>query len=403
MKRRVVCTGLGLVTPVGCDRATTWAAIKAGTPGIRYLQETFPDIDVRIGGEVLDFEPVPGDERWERYIQFALKATDECLADAGLEITPDLAPRAATVVGSSKGGLKSLVVVHTCMLEGKLCPPDLFTNFLPNMPAAAVAARTGALGPVATSVAACATGAHCVIMGTNYVREGKADVALVGSTDASIIRPMVAGFNNMRLLASDDGDPGAACRPFSRDRTGFGIGEGAGVLCLETLDGARARGAKIYGEIAGTSWGADAYHYTSINPEAGNIARLIRLAIERAGLEPRDVGYLNAHGTGTLQNDALESAAIRQAFGPAAGSVAVSSTKSMIGHLLGGAGSVEMAFSLLALRDNFAPPTINLRVPDPECDLDYVPDVGREISTDASLSLSTGFGGQIGVIVARRV
>ena len=256
MKRRVVCTGLGLVTPVGCDRATTWAAIKAGTPGIRYLQETFPDIDVRIGGEVLDFEPVPGDERWERYIQFALKATDECLADAGLEITPDLAPRAATVVGSSKGGLKSLVVVHTCMLEGKLCPPDLFTNFLPNMPAAAVAARTGALGPVATSVAACATGAHCVIMGTNYVREGKADVALVGSTDASIIRPMVAGFNNMRLLASDDGDPGAACRPFSRDRTGFVIGEGAGVLCLETLDGARARGAKIYGEIAGTSWGA---------------------------------------------------------------------------------------------------------------------------------------------------
>ncbi|KPJ71853.1 MAG: hypothetical protein AMS14_08900 [Planctomycetes bacterium DG_20] len=401
---RVAVTGIGLVTPVGTDRETTWRALCRGKSGIVALgPRDHGRVKGEVAGEVPNFVPPPGTEDLDRYLQMALAAAREAVADARLE--GDLLREAGCVFSSSKGGIETLLTANERWLADKTpYPPETFPRFFMSAPGSAVGADMRLRGPILCPVAACATGLLVLERAAGLIRDGACTTAIAGGTDSSLLQAVFAGFRRLRALAEVQGeDPAAVCRPFDMGRTGFVLAEGAGVLLLEELEQARGRGAFIYGEIAGCAAGADGYHETALDADHSVLPLLITLAMQRAGLAPEDVDYINAHGTGTQQNDLLETMAIKQALGPASKGISISSTKSMIGHLLAAAAIVEAAAVFLAMRDGFVPPTINLTHPDPSCDLDYTPNVGRTRAVRAALNISSGFGGHAAVLAAKQV
>lgn len=410
MKRRVVVTGLGLVTSVGIGVEETWQALLAGKSGIgRITLFDASDFPTQIAAEVKGFDPerfIDKKEarRMDRFVQFGVVATDMAMRQAGFEkpFEGEEAARVATILGSGIGGLATLEDEHkTLLAKGprRLSPffiPMMIVNLLPGN----ISIRWGARGPSWSPVSACATGAHAIGEGFRTIQRGDADVAICGGAEAAITPLGIGGFTAMRAMSTRNDDPQGASRPFDKDRDGFVQGEGAGVLVLEELEHAKKRGANILCEIVGYGANADAFHITAPSDEGAPAC--IRLCLEDGGIHPEEVGYINAHGTSTPLNDANETAAIKKVFGDHARKLAVSSTKSMIGHTLGAAGGIEAVITVLAITRGVLPPTINYTTPDPECDLDYVPNVAREQRVDVALSNSFGFGGTNVVLAFRR-
>ncbi|MBC7241996.1 MAG: beta-ketoacyl-ACP synthase II [Anaerolineae bacterium] len=410
MNRRVVITGLGAVTALGEDVRSLWEAVVAGRSGVRRIQSFDPSgLKTQVAAEVLEFDPArymnrKDVRRLDRSIQFAVNAAGQAIEDAGL-LTDSLdRTRVGVIIGSGIGGIHSLVKSHQVLeTEG----PDRISPFfvpacLADMSAGYVSIQYGFGGPNMAIVTACASGNNAIGEAMRMIRLGLVDVMIAGGTEAAILPLTIAGFDQMGALACSFNDaPERACRPFDRDRAGFVLGEGAGVLVLEALEHAQARGARVYAELVGYGATSDAYHIAAPDPSAQGAIRALRLALEDAGLAPEDVDYINAHGTGTDLNDAMETTAIRQAFGPAADRLMVSSTKAVTGHLLGAAGAVEAIISCLALYHGIVPPTINLDNPDPRCDLDYVPWRARQVPLRAVVSNSFGFGGHNACLVFR--
>lgn len=392
---------MGAVTPVGNCVADSWDAVCAGTPGItrisRFDTEGFA---AQIAGEVKDFDPrqyVDAREvrRMDRFTQYAVAAGQQAMNDSGLGITAQNADRIGVFVGSGIGGIESLESQFAVMAARgpSRLSPFLIPMLLTDTAAGAISIRFGLRGPNLAVVSACATGAHAVGEGAAAIRRGDADAMFCGSSEAAVTPMTIAGFAAMRALSTRNDAPERASRPFEKQRDGFVVGEGAGVLVLESLEHALNRGARIYGEVAGYGATADASHITAPPEDGEGAARAMRNALEQAQLTPQDVQYINAHGTSTPLNDRAETQAIRAVFGEHAETLAVSSTKSMTGHLLGGAGGVESVFCLKAIEDNVIPPTINYDEPDPDCDLDYVPNGARKAVIHAAMNNSFGFGG----------
>ena len=398
--RRVAVTGLGAVTPLGLDVASTWTACRAGTSGV--VPITLFDasaLPTRIAAEIqgFDAEAAVGKKearRTSRCIQIALVAAREAIADSGLDVA-SMAEDVGVLVASGVGGLEFLergsIVLHE---QGvRRVSPFTVPAMIVDMPAGMIAIETGAKGPNLAVVSACASGAHALGEAAEWIRRGDATAVIAGGTEASITNLGIGSFNAMQALSTRNDDPQRATRPFDKDRAGFVIGEGAGILILEEYEHARSRGATIYAELTGYGATADAGHITQPNEDGDGARRSILRALQRAGKRPEDVGYINAHGTSTPLNDSAETRAVKAALGDSASTIPMSSTKSMHGHLLGAAGAVEGVITVCAIRDQFAPPTINLDEPDPECDLDYVPHRGRGARIDFALSTSFGFGG----------
>lgn len=399
-KRRVVVTGLGLITPLGMGVEKTWNALCAGKSGIRRITKFDPSGHTcQIAGEVTDFDPADYIEKKEikkmdTFIHYAVAASQMAVDDAGFKVTPENADRVGVYIGSGIGGLPAIEAFHKVLLEKG--PDRVSPFFIPmviiNLASGQVSIRLGARGPNSCAVTACATGNHCIGDAFRLIERGDADVMIAGGAEAAITPLCVAGFASARALSMRNDEPERASRPFDKERDGFVLGEGAGVLVLEELEVARRRGARIYAEILGYGMTADAYHITAPPEDGHGAVRCMRRALEDAGLPPNAIGYVNAHATSTMA-DRIETNAVKQVFGDHACRLAVSSTKSMTGHLLGAAGGVEAVFSVLAIHRGILPPTINQEVPDPECDLDYVPNVARRAEVHAVLSNSFGFGG----------
>ena len=400
LKRRVVVTGLGLITPLGIGVEKTWNGLCAGKSGIRRITKFDPSSHAcQIAGEVTDFNPADYIEKKEikkmdTFIHYAVGASQMAVDDSGLKVTEENADRVGVYIGSGIGGLPAIEAYHKVLLDKG--PDRVSPFFIPmviiNLASGQVSMRIGARGPNSCAVTACATGNHCIGDAFRIIQHGEADAMVAGGTEAAITPLGVAGFASARALSTRNDDPERASRPFDKERDGFVLGEGAGVLVLEELESARRRGARLYAEILGFGMTADAHHITA-PPEDGNGAvRCMRLALQDAGLPPDAIDYVNAHATSTMA-DRIETTAIKQVFGDHARRVAISSTKSMTGHLLGAAGGIEAVFSILAIQRGVVPPTINQVVPDPECDLDYVPNVARRADVRAVLSNSFGFGG----------
>jgi 3-oxoacyl-[acyl-carrier-protein] synthase II len=407
--RRVAVTGLGAVTPIGNDVDSTWESAVAGRSGIDFIRSfDASEFPARVAGEVKDFDPAglaPAKElrRLERNVLFALAAATEASRDAGLEpLDPD---RTAIVFGSAIGGVVGILEQADVLRERGLerVSPFFLPNVLVDSASGQLAIQLGVRGPNYAVVSACATGSHAVGEAAELIRRGDADVALAGGTEACMHPLILAGFCAMRGLAVEDEHPPRASRPFDATRAGFVMGEGAAVLLLEDMDAARARGARIYAEVLGYGASNDAHHMAQPEPEAVGVAEMMRRALRRAGVEPERVGYVNAHGTSTPLGDAAETRAIKQVFGDHAYELAVSSTKSMTGHCFGAAGAIEAALCALALHHQVLPPTINYEHPDPECDLDYVPNEAREAEIDVALSNAMGLGGHNGCVLLGRV
>jgi 3-oxoacyl-[acyl-carrier-protein] synthase II len=398
--RRVVVTGIGLVTPLGISLEKTWKALCAGESGIARITRFDPtDYPTQIAGEVKDFDPAAFIEKKEikkmdLFIHFAVGAAQLAAEDAGLKVTSENAERVGVYIGSGIGGLSSIETYHKVLQDKG--PDRVSPFFIPmtiiNLASGQVAIRLGARGPNSCAVTACATGNNCIGDAFRLIQRGDADVMVAGGAEAAVTPLGVAGFGAARALSRRNDEPTRASRPFDRDRDGFVLGEGAGVLVLEELEVATRRGARIYAEIVGYGMTADAYHITAPPDNGEGAVRCMELAIRDAGVAKEDIGYINAHGTSTFA-DKVETMAIKQVFGERAYRIPVSSTKSMTGHLLGAAGGIEAAFSVLAIHRSLLPPTINLEHPDPECDLDYVPGRARETSVHVVLSNSFGFGG----------
>jgi 3-oxoacyl-[acyl-carrier-protein] synthase II len=407
--RRVVVTGVGAVTPLGNDVQSTWQGAVEGRSGVDFIT-TFDtsDYPVHIAAEVRGFDAsglasVEEMRRLDRCILFALSAAKEALGDAGIDgYEPD---RVGVVLGSGIGGFHELTRQYDILKERG--PGSVSPSFLPDVLVDAasgqIAIALGIRGPNYAVVSACATGSHAIGLGAELVRRGEADAVLAGGTEACIHPLLFAGFCAMRGLVAEDGDPSRASRPFDATRAGFVMGEGAGVVLLEELDRAVARGATVYAEVLGYGASNDAYHMTAPDPEAVGAAEMMRVALERCRIDPKRVGYINAHGTSTPLGDAAETKAIRDVFGEHAYELAVSSTKSTIGHLLGAAGAVEGIVTALAIRHGVIPPTINYGHPDPACDLDYVPNEAREAEIDVALSNAMGLGGHNCCVLFGRV
>jgi 3-oxoacyl-[acyl-carrier-protein] synthase II len=406
---RVAVTGLGAVTPVGNDVASTWLAARAGESGVDFIRAFDPSgFPVRIAAEVKDFDPTgvasPKEVRkLDRNVLLALKAANEAVADAGLDgFDPD---RVGIVFGSAIGGFIGIMEQAEVLRERG--PDRVSPNFLPNVlvdsASGQLAISLGIRGPNYAVVSACATGSHAVGEAAELIKRGDADVVLAGGTEACIHPLILAGFCAMRGLVAEDENPTLASRPFDATRAGFVIGEAACVLVLEDLERARERGAQVYAEVLGYGASNDAYHMAAPEPEATGVARMMRVALDRAGVEPSRVGYINAHGTSTPLGDAAETRAIKMVFGDHAYRLAVSSTKSVMGHCFGAAGAIEAMMCVLAVRDGVLPPTINYRNPDPDCDLDYVPNEAREADVDVALSNAMGLGGHNGCVLIGRV
>jgi 3-oxoacyl-[acyl-carrier-protein] synthase II len=405
---RVLVTGLGTVNPLGLDAPSTWEAMLAGRSGIDTIAAFDPSAyPVRIAGEVRGFDPATvasrkDARRMDRGVLFAVAAADEAVADAGLD-EPD-PERTGVVVGSAIGGI-GIVEEQQRVLQER-GPDRVSATFLPNClvdtATSYIATKLGVIGPNFAVVSACATGSHAIGEAAELIQRGRADVILAGGTEACITPLVLAGFCQMQALAARNDDPPAASRPYDRGRSGFVIAEGAGVVVLESESRARARGAKVYAEVAGYGASNDAHHVAIPHPSSRGVIRMFADALESARVRPEEVGYVNTHGTGTPLGDPAETQAIRQAFGAHADELAVSSTKSMTGHLFGAAGALEVIATALALRDQVLPPTINLDDPDPACDLDYVPLKSREARFDVAISNSMGLGGHNGAVVLRR-
>jgi 3-oxoacyl-[acyl-carrier-protein] synthase II len=410
---QVVVTGFGAVTPVGNDRETTWQALVKGVSGVDQITAfDASGLPTRIAAEVKGFDPATLLDtrrlrRTARYSQLAVAAGREAVQDAGLVIDDGLAARTGVVVNCAVAGMGEIEAAtrQIAVPDGERAPrlsPYFVSSVIPNMAACEVAIDLGVHGPVTASALACASGIYAFLEGRRLIRSGEADVVICGGTDASITPVMFAGLISMGALSRRNDDPARASRPFDAGRDGFVYGEGAVLAVLESAEHARRRGATVYASVAGGSLTSDAFHVSAPEPTGGYAAAAIRQAMERSGLGPADIGYICAHGTSTRANDRTETAAIRTAFGEHAESVAVSSPKSMVGHLIGAAGALSAMVSALAMRDGVAPPTINLDTPDPECDLDYVPNVARPMTIDAAMVNAFGFGGQNCVAVLTR-
>lgn len=409
MKNRVVVTGMGAITPLGNSVVDFWSGIKQGECGIDYI--TLFDTEkfkVKIGAEVKNFEPTNYLERKEakrmdRYCQFAMAAAKEAVEDSGLDLESINRERMGVIVGSGIGGLATIEREHSVLMEKG--PNRVSPLFIPmvigNMAAGNIAIRYGAKGICTTVVTACATGTNAIGEAFHMLQLGAVDIMIAGGAEASITEMALAGFTNLTAL-SNSNDPKNASIPFDANRSGFVMGEGAGILILETLEHAEKRGANIYAEVVGYGATCDAYHMTGTAPDGEGGARAMKMAIEDAGITPEDISYINAHGTGTPLNDKSETAAIKTVFGDIAKSVPVSSTKSMTGHLLGAAGAIEGIVCAKALQDGFIPATIGYNTPDPECDLDCVPNVGRDKELKYAMSNSLGFGGHNATIVLKK-
>lgn len=407
--RRIVVTGLGLVTPLGTGVEKTWAALCAGQSGIGRITKFDPAAyDAQIAGEVRDFDPAQFIEKKEikkmdTFIHYAVGAAQLAVDDAGLKVAPEEATKVGVYIGSGIGGLGSIEHYHEILKEkgpGRVSPFFIPMTII-NLASGQVAIRIGAKGPNSCAVTACATGNHCIGDAFRLIQRGDADVMVAGGAEAAITPLGVAGFAAAKALSFRNGEPARASRPFDKDRDGFVLGEGAGVVVLEELEHATRRGARIYAELIGYGMNSDAYHITAPPEEGEGAVRCMELALKDAGIAKHQVGYINAHGTSTMA-DAIETRAIKQVFGEQAYKIPVSSTKSMTGHLLGAAGGIEAVFSILALHHGILPPTINLENPDPACDLDYVPNQARKAAITVALSNSFGFGGVNACLIFKR-
>jgi 3-oxoacyl-[acyl-carrier-protein] synthase II len=411
MSRRVVITGIGLVTPVGNDTASTWEALCAGRSGIEPITSfDTSDQEVRFAGEVKGFDPAPYFEnrkevrRNDPFIHLALCAARQALGDAGFGITEENADQVGVLIGSGVGGIATLHDQFKTLFERgpSRISPFFITMFVPDMAAGYLSIALGARGPNFATVSACATGANAIGEAAEMIRHGRATAMLAGGTESGITPIAIAAFTSMHALSRRNDEPARASRPFDAERDGFVMGEGSGILLLEEEEHARARGANVYAELTGYATTGDGYHIVEPAPGGAGLARAIRLALLDAGLSAGDVGYINAHGTSTRLNDERETEAIKAVFGEHAYALAISSTKSMIGHTFGAAGAIEAAVTALSLKRGVLTPTINLECPDPACDLDYVPNVARECRVDVAISNSMGFGGHNAVLVFSR-
>ena len=409
-QRRVVVTGLGVVSPLGTGVEKNWQALMAGRSGIRSITRFSTEgFAVRIAGEVPDFRAEDYIEpkeikKMDLFMQYAVGAASMAMEDSGIKIEGEFAENVGVIIGVGLCGLDTIETTHKVMLEGgpRKISPFFIPKVISNLAAGHIAIRHGAKGVNWTPTSACASGTHAIGEAFHLIRRRTQDAVIAGGAEAVITPLAVGGFASMKALSTRNEEPERASRPFDKARDGFVIGEGAGVLIIEEREHALKRGAKIHAELIGYAANGDAYHMTAPAPEGEGAARCMRLALKDAGLMPQDVDYINAHGTSTEYNDANETTAIRNVFGERAAKLAVSSTKSMTGHLLGAAGAIEGIYSVLALKHGILPPTINYETPDPVCDLDYVPNTARKAEIDVALSNSFGFGGTNACIIFRR-
>lgn len=410
LKNRVVITGMGVITPVGNDVETYWHSLMNGISGIGPITHfDTTGYTTRIAGEVKDFDPTKFIDkkearRMDRYCQFAVSAAKMAREDAALDMNTVDGHRVGVILGSGIGGVATMEEQKQVLMEkgpGRISP-FFVPMMISNMAAGQISIAFGAYGINETIVTACASGTNAIGDAFKVIQRGDADVIFSGGTEAPITPLSVAGFCSMKAMSTRNEEPEKASRPFDKDRDGFVIGEGAGILVLESLEHAQKRGARIYAEVVGYGSTADGYHITAPAPEGSGAARAMANALEDAGIKPEEVDYINAHGTSTDLNDKGETQAIHSVFGEAASKVAVSSTKSMIGHLLGAAGAVEAIACTLAINHRMLPPTINYETPGPECDLDYVPNQAREAEVNVTMSNSLGFGGHNATIVIKK-
>jgi 3-oxoacyl-[acyl-carrier-protein] synthase II len=410
VKRRVVVTGIGLVTPLGTNTETTWDSLINGRSGIdRITRFDASDQAARIAAEVKGFAPEKYFEakqvkNLDLFVQYAIAASEIAVADSGLTFSESEYDRVGVITGCGMGGLSTIEYYHQVYMEKgpKRITPFLIPRIIPNMPSGHISMRFNAKGPNLALSTACAAGTHAVGEAFRSIAYGDCDVAITGGTESVVCPLAVGGFSSMKALSTRNDDPQKASRPFDRDRDGFVIAEGAGIIILEELEHAVRRGAAIYAEMAGYGQSSDAYHIAAPPENGEGGARCMQKALRDAGMNPEDIDYINAHGTSTPLNDKCETTAIKTVFGEHAYRLSISSTKSMTGHMLGGAGGIEAAFTALTLRHGIIPPTINLEHPDPDCDLDYVPNTARERMINAAMSNSFGFGGTNGVIIMKR-
>jgi 3-oxoacyl-[acyl-carrier-protein] synthase II len=410
LSRRVVVTGVGLVSAVGIGTEETWASCLAGKSGISRITSFDPEkYNCRIAGEVRDFDPLRWIEKKEtkkmgRFIQFAVAASEFAMESAALKIAPEQAEASGVFIGSGIGGFEVIEREHKVLLEKG--PDRISPFFIPatiiNLASGYVSIRTGAKGPNSATATACTTSTHAIGDSFRLIQRCEADVMICGGAEAAITPMGVGGFAAMRALSQRNDEPEKACRPWDKNRDGFIVGEGAGILVLEELDFAIHRGARILAEVVGYGMSGDAYHITAGSEDGDGVIRVMTRAIKDAKIRPEQVDYINAHATSTPVGDPLEALAIKKTFGDHAYKLAVSSTKSMTGHLLGGAGGLEAGLTVLAMRDQIAPPTINLETPDEGCDLDFVPNQARPMRIDCALSNSFGFGGTNGCLIFKR-
>ncbi len=409
-ERRVVITGIGVVSPIGLGKETFWDNLVAGTNGItRFDAFDSTEYDCKIAGEVKNFDPKPffktpkDTKRTDRFTQFAMAASKMAVADSGIDFDKLDLDRAGVMIGSGIGGLQSMETeAHRIADRGpSRVSPFTIAMMISNMASGMISMEFGLRGPNMCIVTACATANNSLGEAWRIIKFGDADCFVAGGTEATITPLGIAGFAAMRALSCRNDEPGQACRPFDAQRDGFIMGEGAGILVIEELEHAKKRGAHIYCELAGYGVSADAYHMTAPLPDGEGAARAMQIAMNHAGVNPTDVDYINAHATSTPLGDQCETKAIKRALGDHAYKTPVSSTKSMTGHLLGAAGGVEMAACALAIQNGIIPPTINLENPDPECDLDYVPNTAREAKVKVAINNSFGFGGHNATLIAK--
>jgi len=411
MRRRVVVTGLGLITPVGNDVATTWSSVMSGVSGADYIKKFDPEkFSVKFACEVKGFDPLSFLDKKEArrmgaFTHFALAASDEAVKNSGLQIDESNADMVGTYISSGIGDFWAIEREHEKLLNSgpDRVSPFFIVSAIVNLASGNVSIRHGAKGPNSATATACSAGAHAIGDSFRLIERGDADAMICGGAESAITPMSVAGFASMRALSTRNDDPKSASRPFDLERDGFVIGEGAGILILEELEFAKARGANILAEIVGYGMSGDAFHVTMPDETGSGAIRVMQRAIKDAGISPEQIGYVNAHGTSTPYNDKFESLAIKTVFGDhAKNGLAVSSTKSGTGHALGAAGGIEAVFSILAMTENKLPPTINYQVPDPDCDLDYIPNVPRDAKVDYVLSNSFGFGGTNACLIFKR-
>jgi len=410
VERRVVITGIGLVSAVGIGTEATWNALLAGTSGVGPVTKfDATNYAARIGAEVRGFDPLQfvdkkDVKKMDVFIQYAIAASQFAMDDARLQITPANATSVGVFIGSGIGGFATIEREHETLLEGgpRRVSPFFIPAMIINLAAGQVSIRFGAKGPNLATCTACSASAHAIGESYEIIRRGDADAMIAGGAEAALTPMGMSGFAALRALSTRNDEPERASRPFDKDRDGFVIGEGAGVVILEELESARRRGARVYAEVAGYGSSGDAFHITAPSEDGDGGARAMQMAVRKAGIDPSEVDYINAHGTSTPFNDRLETLAIKTTFGEHARRLAISSTKSMTGHLLGAAGGLEAGITALALHHQVVPPTINLDCPDPDCDLDYVPKTKRELPMRYALSNSFGFGGTNVALLLKR-